>query len=99
MRHSEKMKPASLMSKTEHPTWGAEASIRQGGNEQKENMSIPEQTGKLLQPKIILIKYNMLDSVGNKKTKMDHFLLFWREEQLHWLLELSNVFLSYCTDP
>ena len=43
--------------------------------------------------------YTMLDNMRKEKIKIHSFLLFWRDEQLHLLLQLSNVFFSYYEAP
>ena len=43
--------------------------------------------------------YTMLDNMGKEETKTCSFLLFWRDEQLHLLFQLSDVFCSYYEAP
>lgn len=43
--------------------------------------------------------YTMLDNMRKEETKIRSFLLFWRDEQLHLLLQLSDVFFSCYEAP
>ena len=75
--------------------WGR----NKGEKSKRKAWTFQNQTGKSFQSKNMLIMYTMLDNMRKEKIKIHSFLLFWRDEQLHLLLQLSNVFFSYYEAP